>query len=125
MRLAIETGLPHVAAPIEWATISGDTIYTVQIPIRSGGTIEGGDITAQAKVAFSNLEKTLKAAGCTLDDVIQIQIFLADKNDFAAMNAFCKTAFKSPYPNRSTVEAGLVVKNSRIEIVAHAHKTRQ
>jgi enamine deaminase RidA (YjgF/YER057c/UK114 family) len=99
MRLAIETGLPHVAAPIEWATIGGDTIY---IPIRSGGTIEDGDITAQAKVAFSNLEKTLKAAGCTLDDATQIQIFLADKSDFAAMNAFYKTVFKSPYPNRST-----------------------
>jgi 2-iminobutanoate/2-iminopropanoate deaminase len=53
MRRPVDTRLPRTAAPIEWATIGDDTLYTEQIPIRPGGTIEDGDIAAQTKTVFS------------------------------------------------------------------------
>ncbi len=120
MRKIVQTGLPTVAAPIEWAVIGDNTLYTVQIPIRPDGMIESGDIVAQTKLVFANLKQTLEAARSSLDDVTQVQIFLAEKEDFQAVNAVYRTIFSPPYPNRSTVVAGLVLKGSMIEIVVHA-----
>jgi 2-iminobutanoate/2-iminopropanoate deaminase len=120
MRKPVDTKLPKTAAPIEWATIGGDTLYTVQIPIRSDGTIEDGDIAAQTRLVFANLKQTVEAAGVTLDHISQILIYLANKDDFAAMNNVYKTIFAPPYPNRSTIAADLMVKGAKIEIVAYA-----
>jgi 2-iminobutanoate/2-iminopropanoate deaminase len=120
MRKPVDTKLPKTAAPIEWATIGGDTRYTVQIPIRADGTIEDGDVAAQTRLVFANLKQTVEAAGVTLDHVSQILVFLSNKDDFAAMNAVYKTVFAPPYPNRSTIGADLMLKGAKIEIVAYA-----
>jgi 2-iminobutanoate/2-iminopropanoate deaminase len=120
MRKPVDTKLPKTAAPIEWATIGGDTLYTVQIPIRPDGTIEDGDIAAQTRLVFANLKQTVEAAGVTLDHVSQILVYLANKDDFAAMNTIYKRIFAPPYPNRSTIAADLMVKGAKIEIVAYA-----
>jgi len=121
MRKVIKTHLPQDNAPIEWATMGGEYLYTAHIPIREDGTFETGDITTQAKLTMDNLKRTVEAAGGTMDDVTQVQIFLPDASDFKAMNEVYKTYFKTPYPNRATVVAGLMVPGLKIEIIAHAH----
>lgn len=121
MRKVVKTHLPSDKAPIEWATKGGNVLYTAQIPIREDGSIETGDIKAQAQLTFQNLKRTVEAAGGTMDDVTQVLIYLPDKNDFAGMNEVYRTFFKQPFPNRATVVAGLMVPDARIEIVAYAH----
>jgi 2-iminobutanoate/2-iminopropanoate deaminase len=124
MRKVIKTHLPNESAPIEWATMGGDYLYTAHIPIREDGSIETGDIAAQTTLTMDNLKRTVEAAGGTLDDVTQVLIYLPSKEDFQGMNAVYRTYFNNPYPNRATVVAGLMVEGAKIEIVAHAHITK-
>ncbi len=121
MRKVVKTHLPVESAPIEWATMGGDYLYTAHVPIREDGTFETGDIAIQTRLTMDNLKRTVEAAGGTLDDVTQVLIYLPNKEDFAGMNEVYRTYFKQPFPNRATVVAGLMIPDARIEIVAHAH----
>jgi enamine deaminase RidA (YjgF/YER057c/UK114 family) len=121
MRKAVKTHLPSGSAPLEWATKGNNVLYTAQIPIREDGSIETGDITAQAKLTFDNLKRTVEAAGGTMDDVTQVLVYLVDKSDFAGMNEVYRSTFSKPYPNRATLLAGLLVEGARIEVIAYAH----
>jgi 2-iminobutanoate/2-iminopropanoate deaminase len=121
MRKVVKTHLPVESAPIEWATMGGDYLYTAHVPIREDGTFETGDIATQTRLTMDNLKRTVEAAGGTLDDVTQVLIYLPNKEDFTGMNEVYRTYFKQPFPNRATVVAGLMIPDARIEIVAHAH----
>jgi enamine deaminase RidA (YjgF/YER057c/UK114 family) len=122
MRRPIETSLPQGSAPIEWATEADGILYTAQIPIYSDGRIESGSALEQARLTFANLRQTLEGAGGTLDDVIQVIVYLTTKDAFAAMNQAWTEVFKAPYPNRATIiVAGLMVEGAVIEITATAH----
>jgi enamine deaminase RidA (YjgF/YER057c/UK114 family) len=121
MKQAVKSGLPVPNAPIEWATIADGVVYTAQIPIRSDGTIETGDIRVQTRLTLDNLRKTLLAAGGDLDDVAQVLVYLPDPKDFTGMNEIYGQHFGKPYPNRATIVAQLMVPGARIEIVAYAH----
>jgi 2-iminobutanoate/2-iminopropanoate deaminase len=52
---------------------------------------------------LDNLEGCLAAAGCTLEDVLKVTVFLADLGDFEAFNRVYAERFSAPYPARSTV----------------------
>ena len=122
MKKVIKTHLPGEDAPLEWAVSADGIMYTAQIPIREDGTIETGTIDAQAELTFSNLKRTLIAAGGSLDDVTQVLIYLTNKEDFQGMNAVYRRYFSKPFPNRATViVAGLMVPGATIEIVVYAH----
>jgi enamine deaminase RidA (YjgF/YER057c/UK114 family) len=121
MRKAVKSGLPVPSAPIEWATLAGNILYTAQIPIKADGTIETGDIRAQTRLTFDNLKQTLKAAGGTMADVAQVLVYLPDPKDFPGMNEIYGTYFEKPYPNRATIIAQLMVPGAKIEIVTYAH----
>jgi 2-iminobutanoate/2-iminopropanoate deaminase len=125
MREPVRTHLPAVSAPLEWATTADGILYTAQIPNREDGSIEQGDITAQAQLTLDNLRRTVEAAGGTMDDVTQVVIYLPDPADFPGMNAVYAKAFNKPYPNRATIVAKLMVPGARIEILAYAHVGRR
>ena len=125
MKTIVKTHLPAEDAPIEWAVTADGILYTAQIPIREDGSIETGDIDAQADLTFSNLKRTVEAAGGTLEDVTQVLVYLTEKSAFQGMNAVYRRYFAKPYPNRATViVAGLMVPGAIIEIVAYAHIKR-
>jgi|SRR6185312_14572074 len=121
MRKPVKTHLPAVSSPLEWATTAGGILYTAQIPNREDGSIETGDIRAQAELTLSNLRRTVEAAGGGMDDVTQVLVYLPDPTDFPGMNEIYAKAFKPPYPNRATIIANLMVPGAKIEIVAYAH----
>jgi 2-iminobutanoate/2-iminopropanoate deaminase len=125
MREPVKTHLPAVSAPLEWATMADGILYTAQIPNREDGSIEQGDIAAQAELTLSNLRRTVQAAGGTMDDVTQVVIYLPDPADFQGMNAVYARSFNKPYPNRATIIAQLMVPGARIEILAYAHIGRR
>jgi enamine deaminase RidA (YjgF/YER057c/UK114 family) len=124
-RKPVKTHLPAVSAPLEWATTADGILYTAQIPNREDGSIETGDIRAQAQLTLDNLRRTVEAAGGTMADVTQVLVYLPDPLDFPGMNEIYARAFQPPYPNRATIVADLMVPGARIEVVAYAHVGRR
>ena len=79
-----------------------------------------GDIAAQTRRVLDNVGALLREGGLTFGDVVRTTVFLADMNDFAAMNDAYRTYFSEPYPARSTVQAARLPRDARIEIDAIA-----
>ena len=92
-----------------------------QIPVdpKTGSIVEG-DITAQADRAMRNVGALLKAAGLGFEHVARTTVFLADMNDFAAMNAVYARYVIDPPPARATVQVARLPRDVRIEIDAIA-----
>ena len=65
---------------------------------------------------FDNLAAVLKAGGRSFADVVRSTVFLADMNDFAAVNEVYGTYFTEPYPARATVQVARLPKDARVEI---------
>ena len=80
------------------------------------GQIVGGDIAAQTRRVFDNLGAVLGAGGRSFADVVRTTVFLADMNDFAAVNEVYGTYFSEPYPARATVQVARLPKDARVEI---------
>ncbi len=122
MRETISTDkAPAAIGPYAQAIRVGDLLFTSgQIPLLPDGTLLGGDVRAQTKQVLSNLEAVLEAGGSSLAHVIKCTCFLADMNDFAAMNEIYGSFFSSEPPARSAVEVARLPKDVRIEIEAIA-----
>ncbi len=84
------------------------------------GALQGADVASQTERVFENIKAILRGAGLTLDDVVKTTVFLADMNDFAAMNDVYARQFSSDPPARSTVAAAGLPKGARVEIEAVA-----
>ena len=78
--------------------------------------IVDGDIRAQTARVLENVKAVLEAAGASLDRVVKTTVFLADMNDFAAMNEVYATFFSENKPARSTVQAAHLPRDARVEI---------
>ncbi len=84
---------------------SGDLLFVSgQVGSRSDGSPEP-DFEAQVRLAFANLEATLRAGGCGLDDIVDVTSFHTDpENQFATIMAAKAEAFPdAPYPNWTAV----------------------
>jgi 2-iminobutanoate/2-iminopropanoate deaminase len=79
-----------------------------------------GDIRAQTIRVLENLKAVFEAAGSALDRVVRTTVYLADMNDFAAMNEIYANYFGATRPARSTVQAARLPRDARIEIDAIA-----
>jgi len=79
---------------------------------------QGGDIKAQTQWCLEDLDKTLKAAGSTLQNAASINVYLRNQSDFAAMNEVYRTFFKANPPARTTIVANLVIPSGLVEMSA-------
>jgi len=77
--------------------------------------VEGG-IQAQTRQTLTNVKAILEAAGTSLENVVKTTVFLADMNDFAAMNEVYAEFFPTPYPARSTVQVARLPGDALVEI---------
>jgi 2-iminobutanoate/2-iminopropanoate deaminase len=119
MREAIATDrAPQAIGPYSQAVRAGTHVFcSGQIPIEPAtGLIIDGDISVQTRQVLTNLSQVLAAAGASLDQVVKTTVYLADMDDFAAMNAVYGTFFSSPAPARSTVQAARLPRDARVEI---------
>ncbi|MGA8115595.1 MAG: RidA family protein [Actinocatenispora sp.] len=64
-------------------------------------------LAAQTRLALENLRDALAASGGTPDDVLSVEVFLTDRDDFAGMNTVYAEFFTEPYPARTTIYVGL------------------
>ena len=119
MRHAIASdAAPKAIGPYSQAIKAGSFLFVSgQIPLdpATGAMVEG-DIAAQTRRVFANLEAILAAAGATFDHVVRTTVYLADMNDFATVNEIYGTYFSSPAPARATVQAARLPKDARVEI---------
>jgi 2-iminobutanoate/2-iminopropanoate deaminase len=69
---------------------------------------------------LTNLTAVLEAAGSSLGQVLKTTVFLADMNEFAAMNAVYGEFFSANPPARSTVQVARLPRDVRVEIEAIA-----
>lgn len=76
----------------------------------------GTDIKSQTKQAFANLKAVLQSSGSGLDNVLKVNVYLKNMDDFPSMNEIYAMNFKKPYPARATVEVARLPKNALIEI---------
>ena len=111
---------PAAIGPYSQAVRRGNTVYlSGQIPLDPGtGQLVEGDISAQTRRVFDNLQAVCQAAGGSLDAVMRIGIYLTDLGDFAAVNAVMADYFSAPYPARSTIEVAGLPRGARVEVDA-------
>ena len=82
----IDTGLPRGKSPVELAASINGTLYVCSIPSLPDGSIEPGGIGAQTRQTMKNLKQSVEAAGATMDDVVQVQVFLSDGDQRAVLS---------------------------------------
>src|SRR6478672_1114916 len=119
VRQALTTaGAPAAIGPYSQAIVAGQLLFcSGQIPLDPvTGQIVEGDVGAQTRRVLENVRAILVAADTTFDDVVKTTVFLADMNDFAAMNAVYAEYFTAPAPARSTVQAARLPRDARVEI---------
>jgi 2-iminobutanoate/2-iminopropanoate deaminase len=123
-REAITTapGAPPAIGPYSQAVRVGNTLYLAgQIGIDPGtGAFAPGGIGPQTRQALDNCRAVLEAAGFSLADVVQAQVFLEDIDDFAVMNEVYATFFPQVPPARATVEVAELPRGARVEIMLTA-----
>ncbi len=109
---------PKAIGPYSQAVRAGQLLFVSgQVPLDPvTGQLVGGDIAAQTRRVFDNLGAVLEAGGRSFADVVRTTVFLADMNDFAAVNEVYGTYFSEPYPARATVQVARLPKDARVEI---------
>ena len=111
---------PAAIGPYSQAVRAGNTVYfSGQIPLDPAtGNLVDGDIAAQARRAFDNLQAVAEAAGGSLDRIVRLGLYLTDLSQFAAVNAVMQDYFAAPYPARSTIEVSGLPKGAAFEVDA-------
>jgi len=82
-----------------------------------------GDIKTQTHQVLKNIQAILDAAGFTLNDVVQCQIFLADLNYYSDMNEIYAEYFEKNLPARAVIQVGRIPRDGLIEIMMIAVKS--
>lgn len=109
---------PSAIGPYSQAIRIGNLVFcSGQIPIdpETGEFVSGG-IKEQTEQVLKNLTAVLESAGATLQNVVKTTVFLADMNDFAAMNEVYAKFFSDNKPARSTVQAARLPRDAKVEI---------
>jgi len=116
---------PVQGAPYTPAVKFGNMVFVSgQIPLDpSTSKIVEGDFEAQVRQCLLNLKALLAKSEMTLDDVVKTTVFLANLNDFAAMNKVYGDYFSGIKPARSCVQVARLPLDSRVEIEAIAFKS--
>ena len=108
--------------PFHPAVRAGDFVYlSGQVAKDEDGNMVSGTIEAETHATIKACQRILAQAGCTLDDVCKVTVFLEDARDFGRYNGVFKEYFPEGRLARTTVEARAVI-TTRIEIEMTAYK---
>lgn len=109
---------PGAIGPYSQAIKANGMVFcSGQIPIDPAtGDFVSENIAEQTVQVFKNLSAVLEAAGSSLEKVVKTTVFLADMNDFAAMNEVYSKYFVANKPARATVQAARLPRDAKVEI---------
>jgi 2-iminobutanoate/2-iminopropanoate deaminase len=116
------SGAPKAIGPYSPGIRAGNLLFlSGQIPIdpATGALVEGG-IGVQTEQVMRNIAALLEAAGAGFEHVVRTTVFLADMNEFTAMNECYAKFVTNPPPARSTVQVARLPRDVRVEIDAIA-----
>jgi len=123
-RTPLSSPTASAIGPYSHAIDDGTHVFcSGQTPIDPAtGALRDGGVGDQTNQCFDNLFAVLSDGGLTSDDVVKVNVYLTDMNDFAEMNEAYKTRFTSPPPARTTVGVAALPMNARVEIELVAKK---
>ena len=121
MTITLETiateGAPKAIGPYSQAIAAGELIFCAgQVALQPTGETVTGDVRVQTERVLDNLTAVLRAAGSDLAHVVKTTVYLADFNDFAAMNEVYAKRFGEHRPARATIGVSALPKGLAVEI---------
>lgn len=128
MRKVIRTtDAPQPRGVYSQAIVADGLVYVAgQVPVNpKTNELELGDIKSEARLTLKNVQAVLEAAGSSLREIVRVGVFLADLNDFAAMNEVFKEFFPEDPPARTTVGALLPKIKIEIDCIARLRNSRK
>lgn len=105
-------------APLSQGTIEDGMVYAagqLGVDPATGGLVSS-NVTEQTHQVFDNLEAVLEAGECSLNNVVNTTLFLADLADYNEVNDVYRERLSEPYPSRSAIGAGALLANGAVEI---------
>ena len=107
--------------PFAKAVRAGDFVYVSgQVPTVDGEIVSGGIVT-QTEAVMENIISVLSLAGCGLEHVVKVSVWLDDPRDFTSFNSVFAKYFTAHPPTRSTVQSALMV-DAKVEMDVIAYK---
>lgn len=110
---------PAAIGPYVQAVRAGGFLFLsgqIALDPASGSFDAASDVSQQTERVMRNLKAVLEAAGSSLGAAVKATVYLADMNDFAAMNAVYARYFPNDKPARSTVQVARLPRDARVEI---------
>jgi 2-iminobutanoate/2-iminopropanoate deaminase len=111
------------SVPFSDAVLDGHTLYLagrIGIDPKTGTPPETAE--AEAKLALDGIQNVLKQAGMTMDDLVYVQVFCSDLQNYDKFNSVYRSYFKGDFPARAFVGSGKLLFNGRFEVQAIAKK---
>jgi 2-iminobutanoate/2-iminopropanoate deaminase len=114
---------PAAIGPYSQAIKAGNLLFiSGQIPVDpASGNVVSGDVAAQTKQVLDNITAILECQNLTLKNVVKTTVFLADLNDFQAVNQVYGKYFSQDAPARACVQISRLPKDVAVEIEAIAY----
>ena len=123
MRRTVETeDAPKPVGPYAQAVLAGDFVFLagqIGLDPATGRLVEGGTREQLVRV-LENLAAVLRAAGHTLDDVVNTTVYLVDLAEMPMVNEVYARYFPAPHPARATVQVAALPARARVEVEAVA-----
>jgi reactive intermediate/imine deaminase len=99
--------------------VDGTVYLSGQIPlIPETMELVDGDMVAQIRRVFDNLQAVCRAAGGSLEDIVKLNVFLTDLGNFPAVNEIMADYFSEPYPARAAIGVAALPKGAGVEMDA-------
>ncbi|GHC28461.1 RidA family protein [Aidingimonas halophila] len=111
---------PAAIGPYSQAIKAGNTIYlSGQIPLDPATmALVSDDFETQARQVFTNLKSVCEEAAGSLGDLVKINLYLVDLDNFAIVNRVMEEFLDSPFPARAAVGVKALPKGSQVEAEA-------
>lgn len=111
---------PKPVGAYSQAVKAGNTVYfSGQIPlVPETGKMIAGDIAAQIRQVFKNIQAVAEAAGGKLSDIVKLNVYLIDLSHFPLINSTMAEFFKEPYPARAVVQVSALPRSAEVEVEA-------
>jgi 2-iminobutanoate/2-iminopropanoate deaminase len=119
---AVKTGPAPLGLPFSPAIKFGGFLFVSgQGPIDRNGKVTPGDIKEQTKTTMENFKRILEAAGSNMECVLQTTVYLKDLAEYSGMNETYSSFFNDPKPARTTIQAGDLLFDMKVEIQGIAY----
>jgi len=109
--------------PFSASVMAGDTLYISGMT--DGGAAMGGTTAEAATRLLTSLKKAVETGGLTMDDLVWVQVFSSNLDDYAVFNDLYRTYFKGPLPARAYLGVDHLLGGARFEIMGVAVRAKK